>query len=223
AEEIRDTGRTIPRGLTIGVVAVTGSYFMVNLIYLLALPLAELQGVVRVGERAASALFGSGGAGFFSALVMVSVFGCLNANLLFGPRVFYAMGRDGSFFRAMGRLGPRTRVPNAALWGQAAWSSVLCLSGTYESLYEYMVFALLVFFAATGLAVIVLRRRAPQTARPYRAWGYPVVPLVFVVMCLAVFLSMIVAEPLKSLAGLALLLAGIPVYAIWNAHKRRRA
>jgi len=223
AEEIRDPGRTIPRGLTIGVLAVTGIYVLVNLVYLLALPLAELQGVVRVGERAASALFGGGGAGFFSALVMVSVFGCLNANLLFGPRVFYAMGRDGSFFRAMGRLGPRTRVPNAALWGQAAWSSVLCLSGTYESLYEYMVFALLVFFAATGLAVLVLRRRAPQTARPYRTWGYPLVPLVFVVMCLAVFLSMIVAEPLKSLAGLALLLAGIPVYAIWSAHKRSRS
>ena len=223
AEEIRDPGRTIPRGLTIGVLAVTGIYVLVNLVYLLALPLAELQGVVRVGERAASALFGGGGAGFFSALVMVSVFGCLNANLLFGPRVFYAMGRDGSFFRAMGRLGPRTRVPNAALWGQAAWSSVLCLSGTYESLYEYMVFALLVFFAATGLAVIVLRRRAPLTARPYRTWGYPLVPLVFVVMCLAVFLSMIVAEPLKSLAGLALLLAGIPVYAIWNAHKGSRS
>jgi len=224
AEEIRDPGRTIPRGLTFGVLAVTGIYVLVNLVYLLALPLAELQGVVRVGERAAAALFGGGGADFFSALVMVSVFGCLNANLLFGPRVFYAMGRDGSFFRAMGRLGPRTRVPNAALWGQAAWSSVLCLSGTYESLYEYMVFALLVFFAATGLAVIVLRRRAPQTARPYRAWGYPVVPLVFVITCLAVFLNKIAAEPLlKSLAGLALLLAGIPVYAIWNAHKRRRA
>jgi APA family basic amino acid/polyamine antiporter len=221
AEEIRDPGRTIPRGLTIGVLAVTGIYVLVNLVYLLALPLAELQGVVRVGERAASALFGGGGAGFFSALVMVSVFGCLNANLLFGPRVFYAMGRDGCFFRAMGRLGPRTRVPNAALWGQAAWSSVLCLSGTYESLYEYMVFALLVFFAATGLAVLVLRRRAPQTARPYRTWGYPLVPLVFVVMCLAVFLSMIVAEPLKSLAGLALLSAGIPVYAIWSAHRKR--
>jgi APA family basic amino acid/polyamine antiporter len=151
---------------------------------------------------------------------MVSVFGCLNANLLFGPRVFYAMGRDGCFFRAMGRLGPRTHVPNAALWGQAAWSSVLCLSGTYESLYEYMVFALLVFFAATGLAVLVLRRRAPLAARPYRTWGYPVVPLVFVVTCLAVFLSMLVAEPLKSLIGLALLAAGIPVYRLWAGPKK---
>jgi APA family basic amino acid/polyamine antiporter len=216
AEEIRDPGRTIPRGLTIGVLAVTGIYVLVNLVYLLALPLAELQGVVRVGERAAAALFGGAGAGFFSALVMVSVFGCLNANLLFGPRVFYAMGRDGCFFRAMGRLGPRTHVPNAALWGQAAWSSVLCLSGTYESLYEYMVFALLIFFAATGLSVLVLRRSQPQTIRPYRTWGYPLVPLVFAVMCLAVFMSMVVAEPLKSLVGLALLSAGIPVYRVWR-------
>jgi len=221
AEEIRDPGRTIPRGLTIGVLAVTGIYVLVNLVYLLALPLAELRGVVRVGELAASALFGSGGAALFSALVMVSVFGCLNANLLFGPRVFYAMGRDGCFFRAMGRLGPRSRVPNAALWGQAAWSSVLCLSGTYESLYEYMVFALLVFFAATGLAVFVLRRRAPGAVRPYRTWGYPVVTFVFIVTCLAVFANMVAAAPLKSLIGLTLLLAGVPVYFIWSGRGGR--
>jgi APA family basic amino acid/polyamine antiporter len=221
AEEIRDPGRTIPRGLTLGVLAVTAIYVLVNFVYLLALPLSDLQGVVRVGEKAAAALFGSGAAALFSALVMVSVFGCLNANLIFGPRVFFAMGRDGCFFRAMGRLGPRTRVPNAALWGQAAWSSILCLSGTYESLYEYMVFALLLFFAATGLAVFVLRRRAPEAARPYRTWGYPAVPLVFIVMCLAVFLGMVAAEPLKSLAGLALVLAGIPIYRLWSGRSDR--
>jgi APA family basic amino acid/polyamine antiporter len=216
AEEIRDPGRTIPRGLTIGVLAVTVIYVLVNLVYLLALPVSELRGVVRVGELAAAALFGSGGAALFSALVMVSVFGCLNANIIFGPRVFYAMGRDGSFFRAMGRLGPRSRVPNAALWGQAAWSSVLCLSGTYESLYEYMVFALLVFFAATGLAVFVLRRRRPEAVRPYRTWGYPTVPFVFIVMCLAVYANMVASSPVRSLVGLALLLAGVPVYLLWR-------
>lgn len=215
AEEIRDPGRTIPRGLTLGVLSVTAIYVLVNLVYLLALPIADLAGVVRVGEKAASALFG-GGSALFSALVMVSVFGCLNANILFGPRVFFAMGRDGAFFRTMGRLGRRSHVPIAALWGQAVWSCVLCLSGTYESLYEYMVFALLLFFAATGAAVLVLRRRAPATPRPYRTWGYPVVPLVFVVMCLAVFLNMVTAEPLKSLAGSALLAAGVPVYLFWR-------
>src|SRR5665647_61953 len=223
AEEIRDPEGTIPRGLTLGVLAVTAIYVLVNLVYLLALPLERLSGVVRVGELAASALFGGGGAALFSALVTVSIFGCLNANLLFGPRVFYAMARDGHFFRAMGRLGPRSRVPTGALWGQAAWSAVLCLSGTYESLYEYMVFALLLFFAATGIAVFVLRRRAPDVARPYRTWGYPVVPLIFIVMSLAVFASIAAGQPLKSLAGAGLLAAGIPVYAIWQGRGRRAA
>jgi APA family basic amino acid/polyamine antiporter len=222
AEEIRDPGRTIPRGLTLGVLSVTAIYVLVNLVYLLALPIADLAGVVRVGEKAASALFG-GGSALFSALVMVSVFGCLNANILFGPRVFYAMGRDGAFFRTMGRLGRKSHVPNAALWGQATWSCVLCLSGTYESLYEYMVFALLLFFAATGTAVLVLRRKAAAHPRPYRTWGYPVVPLVFVVMCLAVFLTMVTAEPLKSLVGLALLAAGIPVYLFWRRRGKNPA
>lgn len=216
AEEIRDPGRNIPRGLTLGVLAVTAIYVLVNLVYLLALPIGELGGVVRVGELAAAALFGSGAAALFSALVMVSIFGCLNANLLFGPRVFYAMGRDGFFFPALGRLGAKSRVPVAALWAQAGWSAVLCLSGSYQSLYEYMVFALLLFFAATGLAVLVLRRRAPGMERPYRTWGYPAVPLAFVVMCLAVFLSIVAAQPVKSLAGAALLLAGLPVYFVWK-------
>lgn len=222
AEEIRDPERTIPRGLTLGVVTVTAVYVLVNFVYLLALPLERIKGVVRVGELAASALFGDGGAALFSALVMVSVFGCLNANIIFGPRVFYAMARDGAFFRTMGRLGRRSRVPTGALWGQAVWSAILCLSGTYQSLYEYMVFALLLFFAATGLAVFVLRRRRPEKARPYKTWGYPVVPLLFILMCLAVFLSIVVSQPLKSLAGAGLLLAGWPAYLLWRRHAAAR-
>jgi APA family basic amino acid/polyamine antiporter len=221
AGEIRDPERTIPRGLAFGVLTITAIYVLVNYVYLLALPLGELKGVVRVGEKAASALFGVGGATLFSTLVMVSVFGCLNANLLFGPRVFYAMARDGHFFRAMGRLGARSRVPNGALWGQAVWSAVLCLSGTYESLYEYMVFALLLFFAATGLSVFVLRRRAPAAIRPYQTWGYPVTPVVFIVMCLAVFASIVIDRPVKALVGLALLMLGVPVYRIWRVRCRR--
>ncbi len=222
AEEIREPERTIPRGLALGVVTVTAIYVLVNFVYLLALPLEKIKGVVRVGELAASAMFGGGGAALFSALVMISVFGCLNANILFGPRVFYAMARDGAFFRTMGRLGGRSRVPTGALWGQAVWSAVLCLSGTYESLYKYMLFALLLFFAATGLAVFVLRRRMPGKARPYRTWGYPVVPLLFILMCLAVFLSIVLSEPLKSLAGAGLLLAGWPAYFLWRRRGARR-
>lgn len=221
AGEIRDPERTIPRGLALGVLSVTAIYVLVNLVYLLALPYARIQGVTRIGELAVTALFGPSWASLFAALVTVSIFGCLDANLLFGPRVFYAMARDGHFFRAMGRLGRRSRVPIGALWGQAAWTGALCLSGTYQQLYEYMVFALLLFFAATGLAVFILRRRSPDLSRPYRTWGYPVVPAVFIVMCLAVFVSIVASQPFKAAAGAALLAAGVPVYLVWKARRVR--
>jgi APA family basic amino acid/polyamine antiporter len=219
AEEIQNPERNIPRGLALGVAGVTVLYVSVNLVYLLALPLEKMKGVTRIGELVTTSLFGSGASAAISAVIMVSVFGCLNANLLFGPRVYYAMAKDGSFFRSMARLSPRYRVPSRALWGQAAWSAVLCLSGTYQALYEYMVFALLVFFAATGLAVIVLRRSRPEVSRPYRAWGYPVIPTIFIVVCLAIFLSILLSQPLKSAAGLALLGAGLPAYFVWRGRR----
>jgi APA family basic amino acid/polyamine antiporter len=219
AEEIRDPERNIPRSLTLGVAIITVLYVSANLVYLLALPFEKIKGVVRIGELASTALFGSGVSAAICAVIMVSVFGCLNANLLFGPRVYYAMAKDGSFFRSMARLSPRFRVPSRALWGQAVWSAVLCLSGTYEALYEYMVFALLVFFAATGLAVIVLRRARPELHRPYRTWGYPLVPSVFILVSLAIFLNILYSQPLKSAAGLVLLGAGMPAYLLWR--KRR--
>jgi APA family basic amino acid/polyamine antiporter len=219
AEEVRNPERNIPRGLALGVAGVAVLYVSVNLVYLMALPLEKLRGVTRIGELVTTSLFGGGVSTAISAVIMVSVFGCLNANLLFGPRVYYAMARDGSFFRGMARLSPRWRVPARALWGQAAWSAVLCLTGTYEALYEYMVFALLVFFAATGLAVIVLRKRRPDVRRPYRTTGYPVVPAVFIVVSLAIFLNILISQPLKSAAGLALLGAGLPAYVLW---RRRR-
>lgn len=221
AGEIRDPAKTIPRGLVLGVLSVTAIYVLINVVYLLALPLEQMRGVVRVGELAAAALFGSGGAALFAALVTVSIFGCLDANILFGPRVYYAMARDGHFFRAMGRLGRRSRVPAAAIWSQAVWSAFLCLSGTYQSLYEYMLFALLLFFAATGLAVLVLRRRAPALDRPYRTWGYPAVPLVFVAMSLAVFASIVASQPWKSLVGAGLLATGLPVFIVWKRRTGR--
>jgi APA family basic amino acid/polyamine antiporter len=216
AEEIRSPERNIPRGLALGVGLVTVLYVSTNLVYLLALPLEQLKGVTRVGELAARALFGSGVGAAISAVIMISVFGCLNANLLFGARVYYAMAKDGSFFRSMARLSQRYRVPSRALWGQALWSALLCLSGTYEALYEYMVFALLVFFAATGYAVIVLRRTRSEVHRPYRTWGYPVVPAIFVFVSLAIFVNILYSQPLKSGVGLLLLGAGLPAYWLWR-------
>lgn len=221
AGEVRNPGRNLTLGLLLGTTAVTVLYMAVNLVYILAVPIRDLDGVTRVAEVAGTALFGPGAASLLAALIAVSVFGCLDANIIMGPRVYFAMARDKCFFRGMGRLGARSRVPVRALWGQAGWSVVLCLWGTYRSLYEYMVFALLLFFAATGLALFRLRRRRPCAPRPYRAWGYPVVPAFFILTSLGVFVNTVASSPLKSLIGLGLLAAGGPAYLIWRKRAAR--
>ena len=216
AGEVRDPARNLTLGLVLGTLAVTVLYVAINVVYILAVPVEALAGVTRVAEVVGTALFGPGAATFLAALIAVSVFGCLDANIIMGPRVYFAMARDGCFFRGMGRLGARSRVPVRALWGQAAWSVVLCLWGTYRSLYEYMVFALLLFFAATGMALFRLRRRRPLAPRPYRAWGYPVIPAFFIFASLGVFLNTVASSPVKSLVGLGLLALGGPAYLIWR-------
>lgn len=216
AEEIKRPERNIPLSLLLGTLSIMAIYLAVNVVYVLALPVDRMKGVVRVGELASTQLFGPMATSAFAAAVMVSVFGCLSATILYGPRVYMAMAEDRAFFRSMTFVHPRFRVPTKALVGQAVWSCLLCLSGKYQALYEYVVFALVIFFAATGFAVIVLRRRRPDVARPYRVWGYPVVPVLFVLMNLAIFVNTVAAQPLKSLVGMAILLIGIPAYVHWQ-------
>ena len=127
-----------------------------------------------------------------------------------------AMAEDRLFFRSMSYIHPRYRVPSKALIGQAIWSCLLCLSGTYQDLYEFVVFALVIFFGATGLAVIVLRRKQPHLARPYKTWGYPVVPILFALVNLLIFINTVISDPRKSLLGLLLLALGIPAYFYWR-------
>jgi APA family basic amino acid/polyamine antiporter len=175
-----------------------------------------MRGVARVGELASSQLFGPTATSIFSAAIAASIFGCLSASILFGPRVYLAMADDKLFFRGMSYVHPRYRVPSKALIGQAIWSCLLCLTGTYQDLYEFVVFALVIFFGATGLAVIVLRRKQPHLARPYRTWGYPAVPVLFALVNLLIFINTVVSEPRKSLLGLLLLAVGIPAYFYWR-------
>lgn len=216
AEEIKKPERNIPLGLLLGTLTVTLVYFLVNLVYIMALPVDKMKGVARIGELASTQLFGPAVTSIISAAIMVSIFGCLSATVLYGPRVYFAMAEDGSFFKSMTFIHPRYRVPTKALSGQALWSALLCLSGTYQDLYEFVVFALVIFFAATGLAVIVLRYKQPERKRPYRAWGYPILPLFFVLINLAVFFNIIVAQPLKSIIGLIMLFMGIPAFLYWK-------
>lgn len=216
AEEINKPERNIPLGLILGTLTVTLVYVAMNVVYILALPVEKMKGVTRIGELASTQLFGTTATSVFSAAVTVSIFGCLSATILYGPRVYLAMSEDKAFFRSMSHIHPRYHVPDKALLGQAFWSCLLCLTGTYQALYEYVVFALVIFFALTGFSVIVLRRKLPDKKRPYKVWGYPVVPVLFILINIAIFLNTIMAQPVKSLIGLGFICLGIPAYLYWK-------
>lgn len=220
AGEIKNPGRNIPLGLILGTLSVTLIYFLVNIVYITALPVEAMKGVARVGEMASTQLFGPTATFFVSATIMISIFGCLSATIIYGPRVYYAMSKDHCFFRSLKFVHPRFRVPARAIVWQGIWSSLLCLTGTYRDLYEYVVFALVIFWGATGLALIILRHQQPSIPRPYKAWGYPVLPLLFVLINLAVFINTIRAQPFRSFIGLVILLAGIPAFLYWKAKEK---
>lgn len=222
AEEIKNPERNLPLGLILGTLSITLIYVLVNVVYVLALPVGAMKGVARVGELASSQLFGPAATSIISAAILLSIFGCLSATILYGPRVYLAMAEDGLFFESMAAIHPRYRVPSKALTGQAIWSCLLCLSGTYQDLYEFVVFALVIFFAATGLSIIVLRRKQPQKRRPYKAWGYPVLPLLFVAINVAIFFNTVVAQPKKSLVGLSILCLGVPAYFYWKRKSAKK-
>ena len=216
AGEMRDPDRTLPRGLLIGTLAVVVIYTTVNAVYLRALPLPTLAASPRVGEAAAVALFGPGVARLVAAAILVAMFGCLSANILACSRIYQPMAADGLFFGALARIEPKHAVPRASLVAQAVWAIVLVLSGTFEQLFTYVIFIEVVIFAATGAAIFTLRRARPNAARPYRAWGYPVVPAFFVLASLAIALNTLREKPFESVAGLGLLAAGLPAYAFWK-------
>jgi APA family basic amino acid/polyamine antiporter len=221
AEEVRDPRRTLPRALILGTLAVAGLYMAANVLYSLALPVDKMRGVVRIGETAAAALFGPRASRVFAVLVAAATLGCLSANILFSPRVSFAMARDGMFFRRLAFVHPRFRVPSTAILAQLAWAGLLCLTGTYQSLIEFVTFVLVLFFAATGFAVIVLRRKAPLRERPYRARGYPWLPGLYILVNVAILVSVMFSRPVQALAGTGFVLAGIPAYYFWRAKSRR--
>ena len=212
AGEIRDPQRNVPRALIIGVLALMAIYVAVNIAYLHALTVDEMKGVTRIAERASIALMGPGGATLLALTVVISTFGCNAAGILGGSRVIFAMGRDGVFLPAAGRVHPRYRTPHVALVALTGWSVVLTLSGTYEQLFTYVMFASILFSVAAGVAIFRLRAIKPNHPRPYRAWGYPWVPAFFVIGSAAFVLNTLLERPVESAIGLGLVLLGVPVY-----------
>lgn len=216
AGEMRDPGRGLPRGLILGTGAVILMYLLLNLVYARSLTPADMAATPRIAETAASVLFGPGAARLVSAVVLVSTFGCLSSTILYSSRIYLPMAQDGLFFRSLARIHPTHRTPTASLWAQTAWAVVLTVSGTYSQLYTYVIFASVVFHALTAAAVFVFRRRLPDAPRPYRTWGYPVVPAIFILGCLLLIGNTLVESPWESLAGLGLLVLGLPAYVMFR-------
>lgn len=216
AGEMRDPGRSLPRGLILGTAAVMVFYLLLNLVYIRALSVPDMAGSARVAETAASVLFGTGAARLVSAAVLVSTFGCLSSTILYTSRIYLPMAEDGLFFKSLARVDPKYRTPVACLWAQTAWAVVLTVSGGYSQLYTYVIFASVVFHAMTAAAVFVLRRREPDRPRPYKAWGYPVVPALFILACLLLIGNTLMESPAESLLGLGIVALGLPAYAVFR-------
>ena len=223
AGEIRDPGRNVPLALGIGTVTVVVLYLLLNMLYIYALPVAELATVeVRVVDAAADRLFGPFVAAPLAAASVVMIAASISAMVLAGPRVYYAMAQDGQFFSRLGRIHPRFRTPAAAIIVQSAWAGVLVLTGTFEQLVAYTGFAVVLFAGVAVTAVFVLRRRAPDAPRPFRAWGYPVAPFVFAAASALMVGNAIWRDPGPSAAGLLIMAAGVPVHLFFR-HRAQRS
>ena len=230
AAEVKNPSRNLPLALLLGTGMVSLLYVLANVSYLNVLPLAGdpngtsviARGIShatqdRVGTAAAEVIFGASGATLMAIAILISTFGCNNGLILAGARVYYAMARDGLFFRKAGTLN-ENRVPSRALIFQSIWVTLLCLTGTYNQLLNYVIFAALLFYALTTVGLFILRNTRPDIPRPYRAIGYPMLPALYIVLASAICVILLIAKSTRTEAfsGLVLVLIGIPVYYLWR-------
>ncbi|HIA53912.1 MAG TPA: amino acid permease [Candidatus Melainabacteria bacterium] len=228
-EEVKEPTKTLPRSLMLGTALVSLLYLLTNVVYMLLIPLKGTEGGAdvisrgiqfaaedRVGTAAAEIIFGSAGVYIMAAAIMISTFGALNGIILAGPRAYYAMARDGLFFKKCGELNANTHVPTFGLIMQGAWSCLLCLSGQYSKLLEYVMFAALLFYVLTVAGLFVMRKKYPNAERPYKVPLYPFLPALYVVLTSVVMIGQICQSPGYSGAGLLIILSGLPAYLIWN-------
>jgi APA family basic amino acid/polyamine antiporter len=233
AGEVKNPKRNIPLSLILGTGFVLTVYFLASLSYLLVLPMhgdpngttVVARGIQyaaedRVGTAALERIFSSGGAWLMAGAILISTFGCANGMTLAGARVYYAMSQDGLFFKSVGKLHPRYKTPVAALLIQAVWTTVLCVSGSYGQLLDYIIFAVLVFYILTIAGLFVLRVKRPDAPRPYKALGYPILPALYILLASWICVVLLRYKPQYTWPGLALVLLGIPVYIFWSKANR---
>lgn len=216
ASEVRDPQRNLPRALIWGTAGVIAIYLLANAAYFRILTASEVAGSPRVAAEMMRRILGSTGAAAVSLAAMISIFAALNGSLLAGARVPYAAARDGLFFQRVAEVNPRFRTPGVSILALSAWSCVLALSGGYDQLLTYVIFASWILYGMTTAAVVVLRYRRPDLPRPYRTLGYPAPPVLFVMAACALVLSTLLDSPRESCMGLALILAGLPPYYYWK-------
>lgn len=229
AGEVKNPKRYLPLSLALGTGTVIALYIAANFVYLSVLPLVgDVNGLTvfargiqhatsdRVATAALQQMVGSSGAGLMAVAILISTFGCANGLILAGARVYYAMAKDGLFFRPAGALHPQHHSPKNALIVQSIWTCVLCLSGTYNDLLNYVIFAVLVFYILTIAGLFVLRYKQPNAERPYRAIGYPVLPAIYIVMALFIDVVLLRYQPQFTWPGLFIVLLGVPVYFVWS-------
>jgi APA family basic amino acid/polyamine antiporter len=222
--EVVNPRRNLPLSLFLGTSLVSLIYLAANFMYLRILPLASIASAPedRVGTLAAQTVMGPVGVTFINLAILVSTFGCVNGLILSGARVYYAMARDGLFFRKVAEVSSKTHTPVFSLVIQAVWASLLALSGTYSELLDYVIFANLLFYALTVSALFVLRRKRPDLPRPYKAVGYPLLPALYVALATLVMLDLLYVKPKYTWPGLVIVLTGLPVYFFWHSKTRRR-
>jgi basic amino acid/polyamine antiporter, APA family len=223
AGEVRQPSRNIPRALFLGTAAVALLYILVNLAYVHVLPLEKMAGSTLVAADAMRSVLGRTGGALISALVILSTFGTANGTILASARVHFAMARDGLFFRSLGQVIPRFQTPARSLLWQGLWSAALVFSGTFDQLTDMLIFVSWIFYLAGALGVFVLRVREPDTPRPYKVWGYPVVPAVFVLFAATYVVITLRQDFRNSVFGLLLVGLGVPLYLYWRRRGARVA
>lgn len=227
--EVINPRRNLPLALLIGTTGVCALYLASNWVYLRVLPFfgsPDGAGILergiqfaaedRVGTAAMQVMLGPGGAGLMAAAIIISTFGCMNGMILAGARVYYAMAKDGLFFSAVGNVNPKYHTPAVSLMVQAFWAALLTLTGTYSELLDYVIFAVVLFYILTIAGLFWLRRTQPDAPRAYRAWGYPVLPALYIAFALFVEWALLTHKALRSLAGLLIVAVGIPVFYLWR-------
>ena len=222
AGELKNPGKNLPAGLLLSMVTVILLYVLANLAYLYAFPASVIAGSDRIASDAMSFAIGPVGASIIAVTILFSITGAANTNLLCTPRVFFAMASDGLFFKKIAAVHPRFLTPHVSIVAIGLWAIVLSLSGTFEQLFTYVIFGQWIFFGLTAGAVFILRRKRPALVRPYRTWGYPITPAIFILAAFLISFNSLINQFWNAFAGLAIIFLGVPAYGYWHRRKQQK-